>query len=307
MGKRKRNKEERAEEKTKEGKSSRRKAKHDGSAEGSSSVSTKQSAGSTSSSGKKSTKHSRSGDSSNSRAKKKTKRSKSVSAADDENEGAIPSSLSNSASSTSSSSKTIASSSSSSVSSSSSSSSSSSRTSAPSPSLATGSIQVPCVQLSNIPSKEVTLSYSRVPVSASNATNATGSQSSAASSSTSSSSSSSSSTSSSRSDNLERTVGFFIPDLIPMMFGFGDSPQPRADTAELLERLVYDYLEDVTKTCVEVARTRGARIPNEKDLLFVLRKDPTKYHRVHHLLRMNEELKASRKALNPTDFTAFTI
>jgi len=92
-----------------------------------------------------------------------------------------------------------------------------------------------------------------------------------------------------------------------MMFGFGDSPQPRADTAELLERLVYDYLEDVTKTCVEVARTRGARIPNEKDLLFVLRKDPTKYHRVHHLLRMNEELKASRKALNPTDFTAFTI
>jgi Transcription initiation factor IID, 18kD subunit len=56
-----------------------------------------------------------------------------------------------------------------------------------------------------------------------------------------------------------------------------------------------------------VARTRGGKLPTEKDLLFVLRKDQIKYQRVLHLLRMNEELKAQRKALNHTDFSAFTL
>lgn len=101
-----------------------------------------------------------------------------------------------------------------------------------------------------------------------------------------------------------------------MMYGFGDSECPRADTAELVEDLVVDYIADVVARAVAfglvanpppvpgAAGTSGAggapfpyRLRTE-DVLHVLRDEPKKVARVEELLFMNEEVKRARRVMD---------
>lgn len=98
------------------------------------------------------------------------------------------------------------------------------------------------------------------------------------------------------------------------MYGFGDDPQPFAESVELLEDLVLQYITDMVcissevKMCTlfwlfqtlqatDIGSNKQGRIV-VNDILYLLRHDPRKYARVKELLSMNEELKRARKAFD---------
>ncbi|CAF0960072.1 unnamed protein product [Rotaria magnacalcarata] len=82
-----------------------------------------------------------------------------------------------------------------------------------------------------------------------------------------------------------------------MMYGFGDDPQPYAESVELLEDLVVQYITDMTLKATEIGSNKQGRMV-VNDILYLLRHDPRKYARVKELLSMNEELKRARKAFD---------
>mmetsp|Transcript_35302 Transcript_35302/g.92648 ORF Transcript_35302/g.92648 Transcript_35302/m.92648 type:complete len:197 (-) Transcript_35302:381-971(-) len=94
----------------------------------------------------------------------------------------------------------------------------------------------------------------------------------------------------------------FQRELRSMMFGFGDDRQPQAESVQLLEEMVVDYirglLQQAQQTCEH--RVRGARKAGseakvrDRDLLFVLRKDRRRHERVIELLEVWKEVKAAR-------------
>ena len=77
-----------------------------------------------------------------------------------------------------------------------------------------------------------------------------------------------------------------------MMHGFGDDSNPYEETVDLVEELAIDFITEMTVKAVEVGR--AAKI-SEKDIEFLVRKDPRKLARLGELLQMNEELKMMRK------------
>ncbi|CAF3197591.1 unnamed protein product [Rotaria sp. Silwood2] len=89
----------------------------------------------------------------------------------------------------------------------------------------------------------------------------------------------------------------FSKELRNMMYGFGDDPQPYAESVELLEDLVLQYITDMTLKAAEIGSNKQGRIV-VNDILYLLRHDRRKYARVKELLSMNEELKRARKAFD---------
>ncbi|KAF6019359.1 TAF13 [Bugula neritina] len=87
----------------------------------------------------------------------------------------------------------------------------------------------------------------------------------------------------------------FAKELRCMLYGFGDDEQPYAETVDLLEHLVIEYLTDTTKKAMEVGRVGRVSV---EDIIFIVRKDAKKYSRVKELLVMNEELRKARKAFD---------
>ncbi len=77
-----------------------------------------------------------------------------------------------------------------------------------------------------------------------------------------------------------------------MMHGFGDDPNPYTETLDLVEDLVLEFINEMTRSAMEVGKSGKIHI---NDIVFLIRKDRKKYARVRDLLRMNEELKKARK------------
>jgi transcription initiation factor TFIID subunit 13 len=98
------------------------------------------------------------------------------------------------------------------------------------------------------------------------------------------------------SDNQPRKR-VFSKELRNMMYGFGDDSQPYAESVELLEDLVVQYITDMTLQAAEIGSNKQGRMV-VNDILYLLRHDPRKYARVKELLSMNEELKRARKAFD---------
>mmetsp|Transcript_438 Transcript_438/g.462 ORF Transcript_438/g.462 Transcript_438/m.462 type:complete len:176 (-) Transcript_438:663-1190(-) len=92
---------------------------------------------------------------------------------------------------------------------------------------------------------------------------------------------------------VKRKRGVFSRDLRNIMYGFGDSVNPLPETVNLMEELVTDYISDMTVKALELSTRRG-RIAHQ-DLVFLIRKDTSKYERCLELLELNEELKEARK------------
>ncbi len=85
----------------------------------------------------------------------------------------------------------------------------------------------------------------------------------------------------------------FGSELSNMMFGFGDSRTPRADSVALMEELVLHYIEAIVTRTTEVAHTYRRERPEIADIMFVIRKDRRKLQRVRYLLDMKAEIKKS--------------
>ncbi|EGG15603.1 transcription initiation factor TFIID subunit [Cavenderia fasciculata] len=90
----------------------------------------------------------------------------------------------------------------------------------------------------------------------------------------------------------------FNKELKHMMFGFGDVREPLPETVDLMEEIVFEYIQEMTLKAAQVSTKRG-RFQTE-DLVFLVRKDPKKYSRVIELLKMNEELKVAKRAFDDT-------
>jgi len=90
----------------------------------------------------------------------------------------------------------------------------------------------------------------------------------------------------------------FLKDLPQMMFGFGDVQDPDPKTVELVQDLVFEFMEEMTYKAQEVSAKPG-KLQTE-DLIFAIRKDNKKNARAVELLAMNEELKQARKQFGST-------
>ncbi|GLD95275.1 hypothetical protein PINS_up003919 [Pythium insidiosum] len=85
-----------------------------------------------------------------------------------------------------------------------------------------------------------------------------------------------------------------------MMFGFGDDAEPLEETAQLMEELVVEYVENMTKKAMEVSILKGKLDP--ECFIFLIRKDPERYERINKLLHANDEFRAVlNSGFDPSD------
>ena len=83
-----------------------------------------------------------------------------------------------------------------------------------------------------------------------------------------------------------------------MMYGFGDDSQALPQSVSLMEEMVVDYIQQTLQqahtACEDrqrgVKRAGEAKV-RERDLLFVLRKDPRRHRRVQELLEVYQANK----------------
>ncbi|EJW05169.1 hypothetical protein EDEG_04113 [Edhazardia aedis USNM 41457] len=94
----------------------------------------------------------------------------------------------------------------------------------------------------------------------------------------------------------ERKKISFHKELRHMLYGFGDTINPRYDTTEVLQQYVIDYIQTVLNNVYNYSKIKGKT--KTDDLLFILRKDRKKWTRVKDLLLLSEEVKMARKAFD---------
>lgn len=103
----------------------------------------------------------------------------------------------------------------------------------------------------------------------------------------------------------------FQTQIRQMMYGFGDSRKPVAASVRLMEDIIFDYLHQVVhRACIaseERQRSSGKASSGEvrlkeKDLLFVLRKEPQKRERVQEILDLLHDIEMAKKDKKPQEY-----
>ncbi|EFJ47766.1 hypothetical protein VOLCADRAFT_91682 [Volvox carteri f. nagariensis] len=103
--------------------------------------------------------------------------------------------------------------------------------------------------------------------------------------------------------------GTFTKDLSRLMYGFGDYENPIQETINVVEDILVEYVRETCCAALNEAarmgkldRDRASGAPklkvDEKDILFLVRKDPRKYARIRELLDMQLLIKEARKTLD---------
>ncbi|KAI8811685.1 transcription initiation factor IID, 18kD subunit-domain-containing protein [Cladochytrium replicatum] len=100
---------------------------------------------------------------------------------------------------------------------------------------------------------------------------------------------------------MKRKNRLFTKEVKVLMYGFGDVADPAYDSAELMEELLMDYLNDL---CAKAARHAPNSRVKASDFLYALRNDPKRLARAHELLSMDRELKAARKMFDVDEMSA---
>jgi len=80
-------------------------------------------------------------------------------------------------------------------------------------------------------------------------------------------------------------------DLKKMMFGFGEDPEPREDTLELMELYVNEVMTNVAKRAIEKSQRSGYQSFQVRDLLQVLEQNEKQFLRAGYNLAMQEVMK----------------
>ncbi len=96
-----------------------------------------------------------------------------------------------------------------------------------------------------------------------------------------------------REKNTEK--GFSPKTIALMMYGFGDVEDPLQESVALLDKMVLEYIHEMTLKAVKL-RQLGGKISHE-DLLFLVRKDPKKFQRVRELLKVHKDVTKYRKSV----------
>ncbi|QDZ20618.1 subunit 13 of transcription initiation factor TFIID [Chloropicon primus] len=95
---------------------------------------------------------------------------------------------------------------------------------------------------------------------------------------------------------LKGTLAKCLPQ---MMYGFGDHKDTEVESVAYLESLVFERIASLAARCVEnstLGQAHGKAKVTAQDLLFEIRKDKRKHRRCKELLRLNEEIKQSKKS-----------
>lgn len=79
--------------------------------------------------------------------------------------------------------------------------------------------------------------------------------------------------------NLPAT-GNFVTEIQSMMHGFGDARTPLLESATLIETVVQQQQWALISQAADISIMRGAKSIGPEDILFLLRKDPVKTHRL---------------------------
>ena len=83
-------------------------------------------------------------------------------------------------------------------------------------------------------------------------------------------------------------------DLQQMMYGFGDSQEVDAESVDMVEKLVRQYIEELLGEASAIASIR--RCPLDSGcLLYAVRHDRLKFERARRLLEMKEVIRDARK------------
>ena len=91
-----------------------------------------------------------------------------------------------------------------------------------------------------------------------------------------------------------RKAKAFTTSLSKMMYGGGDDECPCAQTVQLMEYIITDFIQSFCVEAQELADQNDRAIRVE-DFLFLIRKDLSKYKRVSELLEFFSDLKELRK------------
>jgi len=86
-----------------------------------------------------------------------------------------------------------------------------------------------------------------------------------------------------------------LSDTQRMMYAFGDSRRPKAETAKVLETVVLSQITGVVTQAAKVAASRGSKSLGLEDLLFLMRHSPVKVQRLVKYLTAHEVSTTSRK------------
>lgn len=75
-------------------------------------------------------------------------------------------------------------------------------------------------------------------------------------------------------------TGNFVTEIQSMMHGFGDARTPLLESATLIETVVQQQQWALISQAADISIMRGAKSIGPEDILFLLRKDPVKTHRL---------------------------
>lgn len=89
-------------------------------------------------------------------------------------------------------------------------------------------------------------------------------------------------------------------DLVNMMYGFGDSARPDAESVELVERLVTQHVDALLGEAQAVARIRQCPV-DAPCLLYAVRHERAKFDRARRLLEMKDVIREAKKKGAPDE------
>ena len=91
-------------------------------------------------------------------------------------------------------------------------------------------------------------------------------------------------------------------DIRPIMFGFGDVPDPFDESVDVLYAMVTNFVQSVTERALRWAaeneasdETKTSTTLSHKPFTSIVRRDQRLYKRIKELLHMHEELKRDRQ------------
>ena len=79
------------------------------------------------------------------------------------------------------------------------------------------------------------------------------------------------------------------------MYGFGDSENPDAESTDLLEQYLIEYIQNISLLAFKRSKRRGFNEIKLKDLLYIIKNDKKKFYRVPSLLSFYEILKKTKR------------
>ncbi|AAS51572.1 ADL347Cp [Eremothecium gossypii ATCC 10895] len=98
-----------------------------------------------------------------------------------------------------------------------------------------------------------------------------------------------------------KKTNLFSKDVAPLMYAYGDSPQPLPETVQCVDELVTSYLTDICANAYRCAQTVHRTKIKVEDFKFVLRNDPVNLGRAEELIMMNKVIADARKQFDNSE------